>query len=79
MTVVHCSIVWGMKIWEHCKVYSFLDVNNIYSVSSYMYNYVTLEFICAKDDNIRNSVTWYQKGVLMLSVWLELKSMSRAQ
>ena len=23
-----------------------------------MYNYVTVEFICAKDDNIRNSVTY---------------------
>ena len=67
MTVLHCSIVWGMKIWEHCKVYSFLDVNNIYYVSSYMYNYVTLEFICAKDDNIRNSVTYdLKKGYLCL-------------
>ena len=32
-----------------------------------MYNYVTLEFICAKDDNVRNSVT-YQKGAFMPSV-----------
>ena len=67
MTDIHWSIVWGIKIWEHCKVYSLLDVNNIYSMSFYMYNYVTVEFICAQDDIIRNSVTWYQKGVLMPS------------
>ena len=57
MTVVQCSIVLGMKIWEHCKVHSFLDVNNIYTMSSYVYNYLTLEFICAKDDNIGHSIT----------------------
>ena len=27
-------------------------------MSSYMYNYLTLEFICAKDDNIGHSVTY---------------------
>ena len=31
-----------------------------------MYNYVTLEFICAQDDNIRISVTRYQKMYLCL-------------
>ena len=58
MTVVQCSIVLGMKIWEHYKVYSFLDVDNIYSMSSYMYNYLTLKFISAKDDNTGHSVTY---------------------
>ena len=34
---------------------------------SYMYNYVTLEFIHAQDDNIRNSVTYdIKKGYLCL-------------
>ena len=42
MTVVQCSIVLGMKILEHYKVYSFVDVNHIYDMSSNMYNYVTL-------------------------------------
>ena len=80
MTVLQCSIVSGMKIWEHCKVYSFLDVNNIYSMSSYMYNYLRLEFICTKDDNIGHSVTYdIKKGVLVPSVWQELDSMSRVQ
>ena len=79
MTVVQCSIVLGMKIWEHCKVYSFLDVNNMYSMSSYMYNYLTLEYNCAKDDNIGHSATYGIKGVLVPSVWLELKSMLRGQ
>ena len=41
---------------------SFLDANNIYSMSSYMYNYVTLAFIYAKDDNIGHSVTYDIKG-----------------
>ena len=58
MTVVHYSIVLGMKICKHCKVYSFLDINNIYSMSSYMYNYLKLEFIHAKDDNIGHSLTY---------------------
>ena len=58
MTVVHCSIVLGMKILEHCKVYSFLDVNNIYAMPSFMHNYETLEFIYQKDDNKGPSVTY---------------------
>ena len=33
-----------------------------------MYNYVTQEFICPKDDNIGNSVICYEKGVLMPSI-----------
>ena len=36
MTVVQCSVVLGIKIWKHCKVYAFLDVNNIYAMSTYM-------------------------------------------
>ena len=78
MTVLQCSIVLGMKIWEHCKVYSLLDVNNIYSITSYM-DYLTLEFICAKDENIGHSVTCDIKSALVPSVWLELKRMTRAQ
>ena len=27
-------------------------------MSCYMYNYLTLEFICAKDENIGHSVTY---------------------
>ena len=65
---MHCSIVLGMKILKHCKVYSFVDVNNIYYMSSDMYNYLTLEFICAIDDNIGHSVTYDIKGVLIPSV-----------
>ena len=52
MTVVWCGIVLGMKILEYCKLYSFVDVNHIYYMSSNMYNYLTLELICAVDDNI---------------------------
>ena len=32
-------------------------------MSSYMYNYPALEFICAKDSNIAHSVTHYIKKV----------------
>ena len=39
-------------------MYSFVDVNNIYYMSSYMYNYLTLEFICEIDDNIGHYVTY---------------------
>ena len=46
------SIVFGMKIVEYCKLYSFVDVNHIYYMSSNMYNNLTLELICAIDDNI---------------------------
>ena len=60
-----------MKIWEHCKVYSFLDANNTYSVSSYMYIYVQLcntrVYLC-KDDNIRHSVTYDIKKVYLCLV-----------
>ena len=49
MTVVQCSIVLGMKILEYCKLYSFVDVNCIYDLSS---NYLTLELIWAIDDNM---------------------------
>ena len=52
MAAVHCSIVLGMKISKHCKIHSFVDVNNIYYISSNMYIYLTQEFICAIDDNI---------------------------
>ena len=48
-------------------------------MSSYMYNYLTLEFICAIDGNIGHSVVYDIKGVLIPSVLLELESMSRAQ
>ena len=33
-----------------------------------MYNYFTLEFICAIDDNIGHSVTYDIKGILIPSV-----------
>ena len=68
MTDVQCSIVLGMKIQKYCKVYAFLDVNNIYAMSSYMQNYLTLEFICAKDYNIRHSVTYDIKKVYLCLV-----------
>ena len=50
MTVVQCSIVLGMKIREYCKLDAFVDVNHIYYMSSNMYDYLTLELICAIDD-----------------------------
>ena len=34
-----------------------LNVNHIYCMSWYMYNYIILELICAKDSNIAHSVT----------------------
>ena len=37
-------------------------------MSSHMYNYVTLEFICAKDDNIGHSVAYDKKKVYLCLV-----------
>ena len=39
-----------------CLIY-ILDVNDIYFMSWYMYNYQIIELICAKDENIGHSVT----------------------
>ena len=58
MTVVQCSVVLGMNILEYCKVYSFVDVNYIYDMSSNVYNYVTLELIYSIDDGIGYKVTY---------------------
>ena len=40
-----------------CLIY-ILDVNDIHSMSWYMYNYHRLELICGKDANIGHSVTY---------------------
>ena len=45
---------------DTCLIY-ILDVNDIYCMSWYMYNYHRLQLICAKDANIGHSVTYYIK------------------
>ena len=47
---VQCCIVLGMRILEYCKLYSFVHVDHIHYMLSDMYNYLTLELICAIDD-----------------------------
>ena len=42
ITVLQCSIDFGIKILEYCKGYACVDVNHIYDMSSNMYNYVRL-------------------------------------
>ena len=56
-----------MKILEYCKIYSFVDVNHIYDMSSNMYNYVTLRAdLFNRWQHRALSNIWYQKMYLYL-------------